>query len=70
MKLLSDRKLLAGEHEVITIVELCRAPGEALLQVRQGKRFTITKHGKPMAMLTPVGEDIGVESENRTGAAA
>jgi antitoxin (DNA-binding transcriptional repressor) of toxin-antitoxin stability system len=55
MKKMSELQLLAGQHERITIVEFRLAPGEVLGQVMQGKRFTITKYGRVVADLTPVG---------------
>ena len=45
---------LVGEHEKIAIQQFRRQPGEVIAQVELGKRFTLTRYGKPVAMLQPI----------------
>lgn len=44
-------KLLEGQEEEITLVDLRSAPGDVISQVRMGKIFKITKSGKLVAIL-------------------
>ncbi len=52
MAKLLDSDLLVGEHETITAMDLRKGPGDILTQVAMGKVFTITKQGKPIAVLS------------------
>lgn len=52
MSKLLDSNLLVGEHETITAMDLRKGPGDILMQVAMGKVFTITKQGKPIAVLS------------------
>ena len=40
-------------HSPGSVVRLCDAPYGLLSQVEQGESITITKHGKPIAVLSP-----------------
>ena len=52
MTKLLDSNLLVGEHETITAMDLRKGPGDILTQVAMGKVFTITRQGKPIAVLS------------------
>ena len=52
VKRLADMNLLEGQTEEITVMDLRRGPGDILAQVALGKVFTITKAGKPVAVLS------------------
>lgn len=49
MKKFKDMKLLSGQHETISMMELRQCPGEVIDQILQGKRFTITRGDKIVA---------------------
>ena len=51
MKRLRDMRLLDGQEEVITVTDFRFAPGDVLDQVEQGKVFTVTRQGKPIATI-------------------
>ena len=51
MKKIRDEVSLGGKLETITAMDWRRAPGEVLASVALGKRFIITKQGRPVAML-------------------
>lgn len=42
-----------GETATITVSEFRSAPGDALDRVARGMEITITKNGKPVAVLSP-----------------
>lgn len=42
-----------GEAATITVSEFRSAPGDALDRVSRGMEITITKNGKPVAVLSP-----------------
>lgn len=52
MKKIADMNLLEGQSETITVMDLRRGLGDILDQVSMGKTFTITRNGKPMALLS------------------
>ena len=53
MKMIREETSLDGKLETITATDLRHAPGEVLASVQLGKRFIITKQGRPVAMLCP-----------------
>lgn len=60
-----------SEERTLTMSELRAEPGERLRDVwKEGHSFTITKAGKPVARLVPVGPefDLGALQRLRTGA--
>lgn len=60
-KYISIRVLKSAQ---ITITELRARPGEYLLAVTRARQsFVITKHGKPVAKLGPINDDITIESD-------
>ncbi|MEE8113139.1 MAG: hypothetical protein V3T23_02175 [Nitrososphaerales archaeon] len=52
MKKKGEMDLLLGQHEVITAMDFRKSPGEVFDQVEIGKKFTITRAGKPIALLS------------------
>lgn len=42
-----------GEKATVTVSEFRAAPGDALDRVSRGMEITITKNGKPVAIITP-----------------
>jgi antitoxin (DNA-binding transcriptional repressor) of toxin-antitoxin stability system len=50
--LLTDTAILEHQSEEITATAFRAHPGDVLLQVQLGKTFTITKNGKPIAVLS------------------
>ena len=48
---LRDMDLLDGEVETITAVDFRKVVGDVLMQVALGKRYVITRYGKPIAEL-------------------
>ena len=42
-----------GETATITVTEFRSAPGDALDRISRGMEITITKNGKPVAVLSP-----------------
>lgn len=51
MKKIADVRILTGQHEIITAMDFRKSPGEVLLQVTLGKKFTITRNGKAVAVI-------------------
>lgn len=50
--------------KIITMTEFRSEPGERIREVqRELCSFLITKSGKPVAMLVPVGENYGIDSD-------
>ncbi len=43
---------LTGQEETITAMDFRRTPGDILLQAQMGKRFSITKNGVIIAVLS------------------
>lgn len=54
MKHLTDMNLFDGEMEEITMMQLRKAPGDIFAQVQMGKKFILTKSGKPIAELSQI----------------
>lgn len=50
-KRLSDMQLLAGKEVTITMMELRGAPGDVMNLVLQGATVTVTKQGRPIAVI-------------------
>ena len=43
------------KEETLTLSEFRKEPGERIREVcREGRRFLLTKQGKPVAMLVPI----------------
>jgi prevent-host-death family protein len=42
-----------GEAATVTVTEFRSAPGDALDRVSRGMEITITKNGKPVAVMSP-----------------
>jgi antitoxin (DNA-binding transcriptional repressor) of toxin-antitoxin stability system len=51
MPKLTDQPLLADTSEEITVSDFRSRPGDVLMQVQMGRTFTITKNGKPVAVI-------------------
>lgn len=49
---LDKMNLLDGQKETITAMDFRKSPGEVLLQVALGKRYVITRYGKPVAEIS------------------
>lgn len=63
-KTLTKTMDLAGQEETITAMELRQAVGDILLQVQLGKKFTITRNGVIVAVLSrprPTALELGSE---------
>ena len=45
---------LTGQEETITAMDFRKSPGDILLQVQMGKKFTITRNGVAVATLSPI----------------
>ena len=43
---------LDNQQEEITATQLRSCPGEILTQISMGKTFTVTKNGKPIAVMS------------------
>lgn len=51
-KTIEDKKtLLKGQTECITMVQLREGPGDVITQIQMGKRFILTRSGKPVAVM-------------------
>jgi hypothetical protein len=61
MKRFTDMKLLSGQEETITLMDFRKAPGDVITQVQMGKTFTLTKNGKPVAILSKPELNLGAE---------
>lgn len=46
---LQNMDLLAGEVERVTVMQLRQGPGDILDQVALGKKYVVTRYGKPVA---------------------
>ena len=53
MRRLAQQRLLEGREETITLSELRACPGDVFAQVQQGKSFTVTRQGRPIAVIKP-----------------
>ena len=51
---LTDMQLLNGKLETITAMQLRAAPGDILDSVMAGKVFVVTKHNKPVAVISRI----------------
>jgi len=58
MKKIKQEVSLDGRIETITAMDFRRSPGEVFMGVMLGKRFIITKQGKPVAMICGVPCDL------------
>ena len=61
MKHIPDMTLLAGTEETITLMDFRKATGDVIAQVEMGKTFTITRKGKPVAVLSKPEVNLGAE---------
>ncbi len=62
----TDMKLLAGQHETLSMSELRSCPGDVVTQVQMGKTFTVEKNGKAVAAIaTPEPSALELGSEIR-----
>ena len=50
-KRLSDMQLLGGKEVTITMMDLRSAPGDVMDLVLQGATITVTRQGKPIAVI-------------------
>lgn len=50
-KTIEDKALLKGQTERITMVQLREGPGDVITQIQMGKRFVLTRAGKPVAVM-------------------
>jgi len=57
MKLISELLRFEGRELTITAMDFRKQPGEVLAQAQLGTKFTITKNGKPIAVLTRIEPD-------------
>jgi len=48
---LADMQLLAGKEVTITMMELRQQPGDVMDLVLQGATITVTRQGKPVAVI-------------------